>query len=100
MKQRRKSGETLVETLAAILVFTLASLLFVQMAVTAARINQSARAQDAAYTQQLEAAERQTGDGTGGTVEIRGGSGSWSYAVTVYGGEAGDICSYAPQVTP
>ena len=69
---RSAAGETLVETMAAILIFTLSSILFLSMASAAARINTQARAADSAYQDQQRIAE--TGLSASGAA-LAGGTG-------------------------
>lgn len=97
-KLRCASGETLVETLAAILIVTLASLLFLQMTMASVRINRDARQMDADYQAALAAAEDQrerTADSPG-TATLSGSETEgteWSYSIDYYGG--GNLTSYA-----
>lgn len=54
---KQKRGETLVESMAAILVFTLASVLFLSTVTTAANINRTAQDADADFVRQQELLE-------------------------------------------
>lgn len=54
---RRSRGESLIESMAAILIVTLASVAFLTMVNTSARINNQTDAAEAEYTQEVEAAE-------------------------------------------
>ena len=54
---KQKRGETLVESMAAILVFTLASVLFLSTVTTAANINRTARDADEDFVRQQEKLE-------------------------------------------
>lgn len=79
------SGETLVETLAAILICTFAVIALTTATVTAARINKQASDRDAQLTiEQVQAETNINPVKTDGTVTF-GGS---SLSVTYYGGES------------
>ena len=54
---RSRRGETLVESLVSILIFTFASILFLSMVASAARINGTVRKADAAYAAQQQVVE-------------------------------------------
>ena len=92
---RSKRGETLVETLAAILVFSLASIMLFSMLSSAADINRTVQETREKNEQELESIERQTG-GTAGSVLIEfEGKDPIPVTVTEYGsGEAGAFYSY------
>ena len=86
---RTRRGETLVETLAAILVAALSVGLLLTCVTAADRINRSARAADDDFYQQLDAAEGRTGAGGSITVDITGENGfTASIPAALYGGEA------------
>lgn len=87
-KLKSNSGESLVESLASILIFTLASIVMFSLFAAAGRINSNAREWDEEAQRQIEAAERadvRTGSGTV-TITLDGGTLA-SVAVDVYGGE-------------
>lgn len=65
-----KKGETLVETLAAILIFTMASIALYSMVTTAAGINREAKADDLSYQLQMDVAERAETPAASGTVTL------------------------------
>ena len=97
-KIKSGSGETLVETLAAILLIAVTSAAFLQMALSSVRGSAAAKQADSLFRQSLSAAERQeTGAGTGSvTVDGR------TYAVDYYsaggaGGSGGRLVSYAAE---
>lgn len=97
-KLHSASGETLVETMAAILIVTLASLLFLTMLQTTTRLNAGADEADESYQADLNAAELQdTGDLTGsGTVTVRrDGAETAEYSVDYYRTADGGLTSYA-----
>ncbi len=93
-KLRGVRGETLTETLAAILIVTLSAVVLTGMAVGAVRLNRAAGTADAAYRLEVEAAERQA-SGSPGTVTVAEGGRRYVYDVTVTGGEE-TLASYAP----
>lgn len=95
-KLKNRKGETLMETLVAILVFTLSSVLLYSMASTATDINRTARQDDKQFQEQVVAVEQAKGSKTTGTVSITIGSGSTNVNVDVY--RSGDL--YAYYVTP
>ena len=89
-----KRGESLVESLAAILIFTMASIIMFSMVTTAVRINAAARDREAEVQTQLvaaESAETASGSGTVTMTITTGGAPKQvaNYEVDVYGGAAG-----------
>lgn len=106
-KLQSRRGETLVETLAAILIVSLASVVLLTMAVTTVRVTRAAREADRAFQAEVEAAEAQrSAAGTGTvTVRVKGGP-AYTYEVTRYRaaggtGEAPPLTSYtAREGTP
>ena len=85
VKKRSRRGETLVETLAAILIVVLTSTFFLTATIATAKINRSARtADDSLRVAQQQVERRQNGQK--GQVEIRLKSGQTvKYDVTFYG---------------
>lgn len=68
---RSKAGESLIESMAAILIFTMGSIIMLSMVSTAADINQTAKAADESYNRQIVAAEMaRSQDEISGTVAI------------------------------
>lgn len=67
---RNARGETLVEALVSILIFTLSSILLFSMLVSASNINRAARAADENRQSQLNYAEAETDTSTPATVSI------------------------------
>lgn len=59
-KLRSKRGETLIESLAAILVFTLSSIIFLTMVSSASHINQTVKAEYAAFQTQQQDIENES----------------------------------------
>ena len=91
-KLRAKAGESLVESLAAILIFTMASIILFSMVTTAADINTKAKEQDALNQQYLigvEKGENKTGAGFVSITMVDAAGNTKSVAsvnVDVYGG--------------
>lgn len=57
-----KAGESLIESMAAILIFTMGSIIMLSMVSTAADINTKAKAADISYNKQIVAAEMTSDD--------------------------------------
>lgn len=92
VKKRSKRGETLVETLAAILIVVLTSTFFLTATITTAKINRSARtADDTLRVAQEQVEQRQ--NGRQGSVKIKTAAGTAEYNVTFYG-ESEKLQSY------
>lgn len=97
---RDKRGETLVESMASILIFTFASIIMLTMISTAADINQAAKEADRAHFDLLIEAEMAEGTAKTGTVAFSIGAPSnvsnQSVAVHVYGDapENGGVYAY------
>lgn len=87
-KLRSNRGETLTETLAAILILTLSSLVLLTMTVTAVRINRMAGQSDKTFHAEIAAVETQQSPGTG-KIEISG----YKYDVVLYG-TGGGLTAY------
>ncbi|MBU5627546.1 hypothetical protein KQI82_11555 [Oscillibacter sp. MSJ-2] len=95
MGKRFSRGETLVETLTAILLVTLASLMMVRMCLSGIQLNQSARERENAFRGERNAAELcDPLQSSPGEVSIRGGGREETYEVRVVGGE-GRLTSYS-----
>ncbi|MDO4271209.1 MAG: hypothetical protein Q4C72_09855 [Eubacteriales bacterium] len=88
-KLQTRKGETLVETLVAILVMALGSTAFLTMVLAANKLNGTAGIEDAAYFAQLSTAETGADTATAGAVTVDGDT----VAVLVSGGE-GELRSY------
>ena len=102
-KLRSRAGESLVESLAAILIFTMASIGMFSMVTSAADINQTAKEADRTSQEQLLIAEQGEGRGTPGTVTMTLTSGDNTINVIVadvdiYGTEGG-LYAYYHSVT-
>lgn len=92
-KPRTKRGETLVETLVAILIVVLTSMFFLTTTITIAKINTKTRTADSSLRQEQIVAERQKDESSSGQVEIKANGKTTQYDVTFYG-KAGDLQSY------
>lgn len=89
-KLRSRRGETLTETLAAVLLVGLASVVLASMIGAASHIRAQALEQDASLYQEIASAESRTGAGSSGFVKVDGEQ----FDVTYYG-EEGQLRSYA-----
>ncbi|WP_294856275.1 hypothetical protein [uncultured Oscillibacter sp.] len=99
-RKRRTSGETLVETLAAILIAALASILLLQMTVVSVRINEKARQMDEDYRTALSAAESQREGSFAGedvAIALDSPEKKWNYSVSYYHHQSGELTAYAAQ---
>lgn len=100
-KLRNNRGESLMETLVAILIFTMSSIIMYTMVTTAADINMTAKESDQANQAQMLVAEQGEGDGQEGTVSMKltkAGSVTANQSlgtveVEVFG-ESGDLYAY------
>lgn len=95
-KLRARRGETLTETLCALLIVALGSILLATMITAATRMNSSAMAQDAAFYTDLSAAARQDAAVEEDTLTLREANSthSFQFAVPVYGKDG--LRAYAP----
>ena len=94
-KLRSRAGESLIEALAAILIFTLASQTMYSMVTAAAGINKTAKNADRALQEQLVVVERADDVTETGTVTMALGSNDViSVTVDIYGGKDGALYSY------
>ncbi len=78
-------GETILETLAALLVVTLSTAVFMSMVTAALRISSNASRQDNAFYAQVQAAEAMSGTSTEITVTIDGIKADYTYQAQCYG---------------
>lgn len=91
-KLKSKKGESLVESLCAILIFTMASIVLFSMVSAAGDINGKAKEQDLKNQQQMVAVEKGTNKtGSGSVTVTMNGTTVATVSVDVYGGvdEAG-----------
>ncbi len=101
-KLKGKRGESLVETLFAILIFTFASITMYSMVSSAMSITNKAKAADAANQSQLEVAERAEGKGKPANIsltltETPGGETEQELgevSVNIFGGDNGELYAY------
>lgn len=102
-KLKTKGGETLVESLAAILVFTMASIVMYTMVTTAANINMTAKEMDEANQKHMIAVEKglkvdeNNNQILNGSALITFTMGSTQIAdatVDIYGGQDGSLFTY------
>ena len=93
---KSKAGESLVESMAAILIFTFGSIVLYTMVMAAADINGTARTLEQDYYTQTAALERAEGTGTPTTITVQiSGSSSFAIPVSVYGNAAqGELYAY------
>jgi type II secretory pathway pseudopilin PulG len=97
-KLKNRSGETLIETLVAILIVSLASVVLVQTVITSAQMSSSSGSADKKFSEALAAAETQSSTGSGTVTVTKDGAGeSFSVPVNIYGGGSGDktLTSYS-----
>ncbi len=97
-KLRCTRGETIVETLASVLIVALSCLIFFTMVMSSSRMNAAAIAADDAFYAQLTAAETHSGDGAT-FVTVSWGGGYSVFAVLTSGGE-GELSSYRGGAAP
>lgn len=109
-KLKSKAGETLVESMAAILVFTFASIIMMSMVSAAADINTTAKEADRQFQEELVVVERGSVTAvipedpsdptipvdphTSGTVKFTFGSVEETVKVDVFRAEGGDLYAY------
>lgn len=91
-KPRAKRGETLVETLAAILIVTLTSLFFLTSVIAAVKINRAASVADDSLRVAQEAVETKK-NAQDSTITVTVGSKTREYDVTTYG-DSSDLQGY------
>lgn len=92
---RSRRGETLVESLVSILIFTLASILLLSMAASATRINATVREEDLVFQQRQAAIEQPSGAAVQTTFNISAGSTSLG-SVTANVVKEGNIAAVIP----
>ena len=107
-KLKSKVGESLVESLAAILIFTMASIVLYSMVTTAGDINSKAKAKDAENQAHLVAVEKglpssQNGSGTVTFSMVSGSCATVEIAEVdfdIYGGQNDSLYAYFVKTTP
>ena len=96
-KLRSRKGETLVESMVSILIFTLSSILLLTMISAASSINKAAKESDASRQAQLSAAEAGENSSIQGAkvgIAVGGNSASVTYDVYISQLEPGALYSY------
>lgn len=92
-------GETLIESVAAILIFTFASIILLSMISTAAKINYTAKQEDKLIWEELDYAEAQETKTESKTVRIEYGGKTDTVTVDIYSSAKGILYSFS-SVTP
>ena len=96
-KLKNKAGESLIESLAAILIFTMASLVMYTMVTTAADINRTAKEMDETNQQHMIAVEKGLPEAQNGSATITfslNGTKIAETKVDIYGGKDGSLYTY------
>lgn len=97
---KSRGGETLVESMAAILIFTFGSIIMLSMVTAAADINKAAKEADAKHRDQMATVEKGDGAGTQGVIVFTYGSAgnakTESADVRVYSLEEDGLYAYYP----
>lgn len=94
-KLASRRGETLTETLVAVLMVALASVLLASMLSSASRMNAAAMEKDEALYDAVTAAETGGGSGETGTVRVTlGGAALPDFNVTYYSDAGGTLYAY------
>lgn len=102
-KLKQQNGETLIETLIAMLIIVLSVALLCTCVMTATNINKQTKEADAKYRAQLLEVEGRTATTQTKQVQITSTSGNMGIKqvnVTVYGEAANDFISYDYEVSP
>lgn len=98
---KSRVGETLVESMAAILIFTFGSIIMLSMVTAAADINTAAKEADVKHRKEMEFVERADGTGTPGSIVFSYGSEKTeSVVVSVYTAETNALYAYYPVAAP
>lgn len=90
---QNKKGETLLETLVAILILTVSAMLLAEVTASSTRINLDAEKVDKKYREDLEKVEKRETP-ISGEVTIQSGGTTYTYNVNYYGDSSG-FTSYA-----
>ena len=102
-KLKSKAGESLVETLAAILIFTMASIVMYSMITSAGDINRTAKEMDAKNQAHLAAVEKGDPNAKNGSAVISfnmDGKLIAQSTVDIYGGTGDSLYAYFLQTQP
>ena len=94
-KLRSRCGEMLVESIVAVLIISLASVVLASMITSASRLNKTAKEKDTELYAAITAAETHSGSGISGTVSVSVDGETVNKAVTFYCNDSNDpIYSY------
>ena len=96
-KLKSKAGESLIESMAAILIFTMASIVMYTMVTTAADINRTAKEMDEKNQEHMIAVEKGLPEAQNGNAEISfylNGTEIAETLVDIYGGQDGSLYTY------
>ncbi len=91
-KKLSTKGETVIETLVAILILTISAMLLAEVSATSVRMNQKIETVDAKYRDELAVVEKRESPQSG-EVTITSGGNAYTYEVDFYGNE-GNLTSY------
>lgn len=95
-KLHSRLGETLVETMAAILIFTFSSIILLSMIAAATKLNAAAKESDSTISAELNAAESQDGAGEAASITIHPSeSSSQTVSVNRFSSGDGTLYSYS-----
>lgn len=93
-KLKSRKGESLVESLAAILIFTMSSIAMYSMVTSAADINMTVKEVEKVREQEMLVAERGEGTPVEGSITMTMGSNSIATVPVYVYGEEGELFSY------
>ena len=93
LKKRWNRGETLIETLIAVLILTFSSIMFLNMTLSSVKINSASQQKDAEFREDLMEAEKEE-TGRIGKITIKTDQSSYSYQVEYYGKGNDGMISY------
>ena len=101
-KLKSKAGESLIESLAAILIFTMASIVMYSMVTAAGDLNRTAKEMDEANQQHMVAVEKGLPESKNGTANVTfsltdGTKIAADIPVDIYGGQDGSLFTYFMQ---
>lgn len=105
-KLKSRAGESLIESLAAILIFTMASIVMFSMVTTAADINKTAKDMDSRNQVHMVAVEKGLPTSKNGTANVTftlddiSSTVIASETVDIYGGDGDSLYTYFIQVEP
>ena len=88
IRKRASKGETLVETLVAILIITFSAIILINMTIASTNINRKVESSDANFRDELAAAEGLQNPAKG-QIAVKSESGTYKYSVEYYGKEDG-----------